>query len=186
MHSTLTNRVQNQAPPVLPHSWHLDPCKYTSPTRPIKVATRTRQDDARPTGKDRVLLSRGPLVRVQPGAPFQAPVGLEGQIRREHCECKGPRTGPLGFYPARKRGPGRAELQGDRNAGRPQGDTEHPGGAMLTPPPTLGSPLPRHPTPLPPDGHVPSVGARGPPTLERAGPWTSNGDQSRGLRIRRV
>ena len=36
--------------PVLPHSWHLDPCNTTSPTRPIKVATRTRQDDARPTG----------------------------------------------------------------------------------------------------------------------------------------
>ncbi len=55
-----------QAHPVLPHSWHLDPCKYTSPTRPIKVATRTRQDDARPTGKDRVLLSRGSLVRGRP------------------------------------------------------------------------------------------------------------------------
>ena len=116
---------------VLPHSWHLDPCKTTSPTRPIKVATRTRQDDARPTGKDRVLLSRGSLVRVQPGALFKRPVGLEGQIRREHCECKGSRTGPLGFDPARKRGPGRAELQGDRNAGRPQGDTEHPGGAIF-------------------------------------------------------
>ncbi len=57
----------------MPHSWHLDPCKYTSPTRPIKVATRTRQDDANPTGKDRVLLSRGSLVRVQPGAPFGRP-----------------------------------------------------------------------------------------------------------------
>ena len=56
-------------PPVLPHSWNLDPCNYTSPTRPINVPPRTRQDGANPTGKDRVLVSRGSLVRGQLGVP---------------------------------------------------------------------------------------------------------------------
>jgi hypothetical protein len=74
---------------VLPHSWHLDPCKTT---RPIKVATRTRQDDAARAGRDRALLSRGSQVRVLPGAPPARPGGCEGQIRREHCECRGARS----------------------------------------------------------------------------------------------
>ena len=80
--SELTSTCDESSPPVLPHSWHLDPCKTTSPTRPIKVATRTRQDDARPTGKDRVLLSRGSEVRVLPGAPSGAP-GRTGESRAQ-------------------------------------------------------------------------------------------------------
>jgi hypothetical protein len=45
-------------------------------------------------------------------------------------ECRPRRTRGLAMPPARKRGPGRAKLQGDRNAGRPKGDAEHPGGAL--------------------------------------------------------
>ena len=42
------------------------------PHKAIKVATRTRQDDATPTWVDRVLLSRGSEVRVLPGAPLRS------------------------------------------------------------------------------------------------------------------
>jgi hypothetical protein len=71
--------------PNLPHSWHLDPCHYTSPTRPIKVATRTRQDDATTTGKDRVLLSRGSLVRVQ---PVDGPTWAAVSLRLRHLSAR--------------------------------------------------------------------------------------------------
>jgi hypothetical protein len=75
--SAAENCVHTKSLPlaVLPHSWHLDPGHYTSP---IKVTTRTRQDDSARAGRDRALLSRGSEVRVLPGAPSAGAERMRG------------------------------------------------------------------------------------------------------------
>ena len=71
------------------------------------------------------------LRSAQPDPPAGAVrSGCTANMAARAGECKPRRTRSLAMTPARKRGPGRAKLQGDRNAGRLQGDTEHPGGAF--------------------------------------------------------